>query len=101
MKKTILFLCSLCCGVAAAQRPLSLQQLKDSALQNNFSIRSARLNIAAAQQQLTTLDPGSAKYQAVQNAADYLRMLIGSSYANADDVMTAVENLTKAMGGIF
>ena len=51
MKKTILFLCSLCCGVAVAQRPLSLQQLKDSALQNNFSIRSARLNIDAAQQQ--------------------------------------------------
>ena len=51
MKKTILFLCSLCFGVAVAQRPLSLQQLKDSALQNNFSIRSARLNIDAAQQQ--------------------------------------------------
>ena len=51
MKKTILFLCLLCCGVAVAQRPLSLQQLKDSALQNNFSIRSARLNIDAAQQQ--------------------------------------------------
>ena len=30
---------------------LTLQQLKDSALQNNFSIRSARLNIDAAQQQ--------------------------------------------------
>ena len=54
-----------------------------------------------ADSMLNTLDPGSAKYQAVQNAADYLRMLIGSSYANADDVMTAVENLTKAMGGIF
>jgi len=51
MKKTLLFLCLLCCGVAVAQRPLSLQQLKDSALQNNFSIRSARLNIDAAQQQ--------------------------------------------------
>lgn len=51
MKKTILFLCLLCCGVAAAQHPLSLQQLKDSALQNNCSIRSARLNIDAAQQQ--------------------------------------------------
>ena len=51
MKKTILFLCLLCCGVAVAQRPLSLQQLKDSALQNNFAIRSARLNIDAAQQQ--------------------------------------------------
>ncbi len=68
---------------------------------NSQSWPEARQVLLMADSMLNTLDPGSAKYQAVQNAADYLRMLIGSSYANADDVMTAVENLTKAMGGIF
>ena len=34
-----------------AQQALSLQQLKDSALRNNFAVRSARYSIDAAQQQ--------------------------------------------------
>lgn len=53
MKKILaLIIGTVCCGSAAtAQSGYTLQQLKDSALQNNFAIRSARLGIEAAQQQ--------------------------------------------------
>ena len=53
MKKNapLLLLCSICCGIAAAQSQYSLAQLKDSALHNNIAIRNARLSIEAAQQQ--------------------------------------------------
>ena len=54
-----------------------------------------------ADSMLNTLDPGSAKYQAVQNAADYLRMLIGSGSANQSDVMAAMQTLTQALGGVY
>ena len=51
MKKIISFIvCLLCCDMVAAQT-YTLQQLKDSALQNNISIRNARHSIDAAQQQ--------------------------------------------------
>lgn len=51
MKKiTILLICSVCCDIVAAQT-YTLQQLKDSALQNNIAIRSARHGIAAAAEQ--------------------------------------------------
>ncbi len=43
-------LCSVCCNFIAAQT-YTLQQLKDSALNNNIAIRNARLDIEAAQQQ--------------------------------------------------
>ena len=47
--------CSVCCCITAtnatAQRVLTLAQIKDSALQNNIAIRSARYDIEAAQQQ--------------------------------------------------
>ena len=51
MKKIISFIvCLLCCDMVAAQT-YTLQQLKDSALQNNIAIRNARHSIDAAQQQ--------------------------------------------------
>ena len=51
MKKiTILLICSVFCDIVAAQT-YTLQQLKDSALQNNIAIRSARHGIAAAAEQ--------------------------------------------------
>ena len=51
MKKIFVFvLCSLCCGLASAQT-YTLEQLKDSALHNNFAIRSAQYDIEAASQQ--------------------------------------------------
>ena len=51
MKKIIsIIICSVCCGVTAAQT-YTLQQLKDSALHNNIAIRNAKHSIDAAQQQ--------------------------------------------------
>ena len=51
MKKIFaIVLCSLCCGFASAQT-YTLEQLKDSALHNNFAIRSAQYDIEAASQQ--------------------------------------------------
>ena len=51
IKKILVFvLCSLCCGFVSAQT-YTLEQLKDSALHNNFAIRKARFDISAAQQQ--------------------------------------------------
>ena len=51
IKKILAFvLCSLCCGFLSAQT-YSLEQLKDSALHNNFAIRSAQYDIEAASQQ--------------------------------------------------
>ncbi len=51
IKKILAFvLCSLCCGFLPAQT-YSLEQLKDSALHNNFAIHSAQYDIEAASQQ--------------------------------------------------
>lgn len=43
-------LCSLCCGFTSAQT-YTLEQLMDSAMHNNFAIRSAQYDIEAASQQ--------------------------------------------------
>ena len=52
MKRIIfLILCSACCNLIAAQKTLSLEQLKTLALQNNIAVRNARRNIDAAQLQ--------------------------------------------------
>ena len=45
-----IIVCLLCCDSIAAQT-YTLQQLKDSALQNNIAIRNAKHTIDAAQQQ--------------------------------------------------
>ena len=51
MKKIFVFvLCFLCCGFVSAQT-YTLEQLKDSALHNNFAIRSAQYDMEAASQQ--------------------------------------------------
>ena len=43
MKKIITVICcSVCCGIAAAQGTYSLDQLKQLAIENNYSLRSAR-----------------------------------------------------------
>ncbi len=47
----VLALLSVGCGLAATAQPHTLQQLKDSALQHNIAIRSAKHNIEAAHQQ--------------------------------------------------
>lgn len=40
-----------CCATATAQQSYTLEQIKDSALQNNFAVRSAKYGVEAAQQQ--------------------------------------------------
>lgn len=52
MRKIIaIALCAVCCGNAAAQQVYTLEQILDSARQNNIAIRSAQYDIEAAQQQ--------------------------------------------------
>ena len=53
MKKTFAIIAgSICCSLTAtSQQAYTLEQIKDSALNNNIAIRSAKYNIEAAQQQ--------------------------------------------------
>ena len=52
MKKILsIMVCWLCCAIGATAQTYTLEQLKDSALHNNFAIRKARFDINAAQQQ--------------------------------------------------
>ena len=52
MKKILaIIVYSVCCDFVAAQQTYTLEQMKDSALQNNIAIRSAKYNIETAQQQ--------------------------------------------------
>ena len=52
MKKIFaIIVCSVCCDFVAAQQPYTLEQIKDSALHNNFALRSAKYDVEAAQQQ--------------------------------------------------
>ena len=49
--KQLLFIIALSCTLSASAQTYTLEQLKDSALHNNFAIRSAKHAIDAAQQQ--------------------------------------------------
>ena len=49
--KKILSLIALGCVMSASAQTYTLEQIKDSALQNNFAIRSAKYGVEAAQQQ--------------------------------------------------
>ena len=69
--------------------------------QDSQSFSDARLLISKAEDLLSNMDPASEQYRAVQNAADYLRLLIGSGYADQAEVMAAMQTLTQAMGGIY
>jgi len=52
MKRFLIFtLCLVSCNIVAAQPPLTLRQLKDSALRNNSALRQARLDVDAAREQ--------------------------------------------------
>ena len=52
MKKILaVIVCSVCCDVIAAQTSYTLEQIVDSALQNNIAIRSARHSVEASEQQ--------------------------------------------------
>ena len=66
-----------------------------SVLPNRQAEDAARI-IAAAQQQLTGMDPTSAQYGAIVNAATHLQSLIDSG-APASEVTAAMTALTQAM----
>ncbi len=52
MKKIFaVIICFVCCGTIAAQSKYTLEQILDSARQNNIAIRNAQLDIESAQQQ--------------------------------------------------
>ena len=69
--------------------------------QDPQSNTGAQQMLTMADNMLLTMDPASPKYQAVQNAADYLRMLLGSGSANQTEIQNAMDTLTMAMGGIY
>ena len=47
------------------------------------------------------MNPTEPQYQAIRNAADYLRMLIGGNSPDQQAVMGAMTTLMQAMAGIY
>ena len=61
----------------------------------------ARQLLSSAEAQLAGMDPAGGQYQAVRNAADYLRMLIGGDQPDQAAVVAAMGTLMQAMAGIY
>ena len=61
----------------------------------------ARQLLESAETMLSGMNPGEAQYQAIRNAADYLRLLIGGDNPDQSTVMAAMTTLLQAMGGIY
>ena len=76
-------------------------QAPQPSYQDPQSNTEAQQVLAMAENMLTTMDPSSPKYQAVRNAADYLRILLGSANVDQAEILSAVEALTRAMGGVY
>ena len=57
--------------------------------------------IDRAEQMLAGMNPTEPQYQAIRNAADYLRMLIGGNSPDKQAVMGAMTTLMQAMAGIY
>ena len=57
--------------------------------------------LSRAESMLEQLDASGSQYQAVQNAADYLRMLLGSGNTSQAEIISAMTSLTSAMAGIY
>jgi len=76
-------------------------QVPDDYTQSSQVIEQARQILAMADSQLEDMDPGSGQYQAVRNAADYLRMLIGSGAVSDGEILSAIQSLTMALGGVY
>ena len=75
------------------------QQGTGTALPNRQAEDAARL-IAAAQEQLATLDPAGGQYSAIVNAATDLQRLMDSG-ASQTEITAAMTRLTQAMIGIY
>ena len=69
--------------------------------QESQPFQDARNLLSQAENKMAYMDPNSEQYRAIQNAADYLRLLIGGGGAGQAEVMTAMETLVQAMGGIY
>ena len=76
-------------------------QSPEPVYQDPQSTAGAQQMLAMADNMLRTLDPADPKYQAVQNAADYLRLLLGSETTDQSELQNAMDTLTMAMGGIY
>ena len=61
----------------------------------------ARQLLESAETMLAGMNPGEPQYQAIRNAADYLRMLIGGDSPDQSAVMGAMTTLMQAMAGIY
>ena len=69
--------------------------------QDGQSFQDAWSMLDKADRKMASMDPNSEQYRAIQNAADYLRMLVGGGYAGQAEVMAAMQTLALAMGGIY
>ncbi|MBR2660212.1 MAG: PBP1A family penicillin-binding protein [Clostridia bacterium] len=69
--------------------------------QDPQSNTNAQQVLTMAESMLSTMDPSSPKYQAVRNAADYLKILLGSGNVDQAEILSAMEALTRAMGGAY
>ena len=77
MKKILAIIaCSVCCGTTAAQQTYSLEQLKQLAVENNYSLRSARNAIQQSKEQkseaLTKFFPNVSASGAAMTFNNYL-----------------------------
>jgi hypothetical protein len=69
--------------------------------QTENSYPEAQQLLSMADSMLTAMDPNSEQYRAVLNAADYLRLLVGSGSAAQGQILAAMTTLTQALGGIY
>ncbi len=64
-------------------------------------ISDARILLENAENMLTTLDPASSQFAAVNNAAVYLETIISGNAPGQSEVASAMAALTQAMAGIY
>ncbi len=64
-------------------------------------ISDARTLLESAESMMTTLDPASAQFAAVNNAAIYLETIISREAPGQSEVASAMAALTQAMAGIY
>ena len=76
-------------------------QAPQPAYQDPQSNTEAQQVLAMAESMLSTMDSSTPKYQAVRNAADYLKILLGSGNVDQAEILSAMEALTRAMGGVY
>ena len=99
MKKILAIIaCSVCCDFIAAQQTYTLEQIKDSALRNNFAIRNAKYSIEAAQQ-LRQNDIQSQRLK-LQNGISIVRLLL-SQYCGLRDTSFVISYQSKAPSAIL